>query len=62
MIYVDYSYLRKSDGKTCSATKEFDTVNKAVRFIYLIVKKPNYSYDGFSCDDEEETYEMNRRI
>lgn len=61
MIYVDYSYIDKQKNVK-QYTKAFDTVNKAIRFIYLINSKPNYSYDGFSCDDEEELNEMVNKL
>lgn len=62
MIYVDYGYIRKSDGVPCTATKEFYSTNKAIRFIYMVNGKPNMWYDGFTCDDSEELEEMNRKL
>ena len=62
MIYVDYGYIKKSDGKPYTATATFYTVKKAIRFIYMINGKSNMWYDGFSCDDIDEQEEMNRRL
>lgn len=61
MIYVDYTYQKK-DGTIKSGTSQFSQVKKAVRFIYSLMSRPNYSYDGFSCDDYEETEEMCRYV
>ena len=61
MIYVDYSYQKK-DGSTGHGTAQFYHPNKAIRFIYSIASRKNYSYDGFSADDEWETEYINRRI
>ena len=62
MIYVEYSYLRKRDGKTCHGTTQFRDSFHAIRFIRAICSRKNMSYDGFTCDDEEETYEMNCKL
>lgn len=61
MIYVDYVYLKKNNTPIKCETS-FNTVNKAVRFIYKIIGKPNYVYDGFRCDDAEDTVEMNNKL
>lgn len=61
MIYVDVCYQKKN-GDINQFTKTFNTVNKAIRFIYKINRLPNYSYNGFSTDDEEELYEMNNKL
>lgn len=61
MIYVDYSYLRKSDGKTCSATAQFDTPKKAVRFIYSLPSR-NMVMESITADDEEELYAVLNKI
>ena len=62
MIYVDYSYLRKSDGRTVHATAEFYSPKKANRFIRSIIRRKDISYDGFSCDESDECDEMNRLL
>jgi len=61
MIYVDYTYMKK-DGTIKSGTTSFTSVKKAVRFVYSLNARPNYSYDGFSCDDEDELMEMNNYL
>ena len=61
MIYVDYSYRRKSDGKVCTATATFDTPNKAVRFIYGLSHKHMYM-DGISADDNDELYDVINKL
>lgn len=60
-IYVDYTYMKK-DGTIKNGTSTFYQPSKAVRFIYSLMARPNYLYTGFSCDSEEETEEMNRRL
>ena len=61
MIYVDYSYQRK-DGSTGSGTAKFSNPKKAIRFIYLVNGKKNYSFDGFTSDDPYDTEYIERRI
>lgn len=61
MIYVTYSYYRKRDEKTCTATAEFDTVNKAVRFIYGLSGK-HMVMESVSADDTDEVYEVINKL
>ena len=61
MIYVDYSYYRKRDGKVCTATQTFHSVNQACRFIYSLSNR-HMEYRGFSADTEEETYELINKL
>lgn len=60
-VYVDYTYMKK-DGTIKSGTTTFYNPSKAIRFIYSLMGRPNYSYDGFSCDSEDELEYMNRRL
>ena len=60
-VYVDYTYMKK-DGTIKSGTSTFYKPSKAVRFIYSLIARPNYSYDGFSCDDEDELEERKARL
>ena len=61
MITVDYVYRTKS-GVWKNGSNTFESVNKAIRFIYKISSSENMVYDGFSCDDNDEFEEMNRRL
>lgn len=62
MIYVDYSYYRRRDGKTVSGENEFYEPKKAVRFIYALLKSHDKTFTGYSCDDIEECNEMDRLL
>lgn len=61
MITIDYVYKNKM-GTWKNASKTFDSINKAVRFIYVIMDSQNMVYDGFTCTSYEETNEMLRRL
>lgn len=61
MIYVDYVYRRKKDGKVCKATAEFDTPNKAIRFIYGLANKKMYM-ESLSADDNDELYDVINKL
>ncbi len=62
MVYIDYYYYRKRDGKTVYATAEFDNPKSAIRFVYMLNNRKDMVYDGFSCDDDNEFEYMNRRL
>lgn len=61
MIYVDYCYKRKSDGKILTTTATFDTPNKAVRFIYGLSRKNMYM-ESLSADDNDELYDVINKL
>ena len=62
MITIEYLHHRRTDDKVVECSNTFDSVSKAVRFVYKIFKDKDYCYTGFSCDTMEETEEMNRRL
>ena len=62
MIYVEYDYFKKSDGKWHQGVTMFDSPKKASRFIRSMTSKKGMFYTGFTSDDSEECEEMNRLI
>ena len=62
MIEVEYYYKHKITGEWKKAYVYFQDVNKAVRFLYKC-KSDKYMYPGdYSCDNQWETEEIQRRF
>lgn len=60
MIRVEYIYIKK-DNTPVRHFATFWTPKSAVRFMYKCIRSKNLVYTGdFTCDDSEETEEINR--
>ena len=61
MIIVNYTYRIKADEWRRNY-KEFEELEKAIRFIWSIKRKKDAFVTSYECDDPEENEVIDRRV
>ena len=61
MITINYTYRVKA-GEWRRDEKEFEEVEKAIRFIWSIKRKENAFITSYECDDSEENEYISYRV
>ena len=61
MIYVDITYKRKKDHQYHDGTKEFDDVNKALRFMYYCAYH-EILVTSYRCDNVEDKEYLDKKF